>query len=125
MIGGVVWTGGRAHGSIVGMRASGRAALISAVMISAGGGGCAAKQTGSSGNTYTLSGPGPEIVGGGLLIVGGVAVARSAGEGDDHYNTASTVFAIGVGIAVIGAIVLGHGVYRLANPPPAATPPPP
>jgi hypothetical protein len=103
----------------------GLALLVAVAMGAAPMTACTAQRGSGSSSTIKISGPGPEIAVGALMIVGGVALARDAGTGEDQYNLQQTVFLIGVGVAVVGAVLVGHGVYRLTRPAPQQPPGPP
>ncbi len=84
---------------------------------------CVAKKSTKSPG-LTISGPGPEIVVGGLMIAGGVWLVHD----DDRKDTQGPIdltgleTVIGLGVAVIGVVLVGHGIFRLTRPAPAPAP---
>ena len=100
----------------------GLVAIVAVAVLFASSVGCVAKKN-TSKPGITLSGPGPEILGGGLLVVGGAYIAYEVGTQKDQFNLQQTITALGVGVAILGAVLIGHGIYRLTRPAPAAPPP--
>jgi hypothetical protein len=85
--------------------------------------GCVAKKSTNHAG-LTISGPGPEIAVGGLLVLGGAWLIhdddRKTSQGPIDLTGLETL--IGIGVALVGLVSIGHGIYRLTVGAPAPAP---
>ncbi|MCE9573693.1 MAG: hypothetical protein K8W52_11100 [Deltaproteobacteria bacterium] len=99
------------------------AALVALALVATTTTGCVAKKS-TNRPGLTISGPGPEIVAGGIMVAGGIWLIHDDDRKDTQgpINLTGLETVIGLGVALVGAVMIGHGIFRLTRPAPAPAP---